>query len=51
MGAKDIIKTEHDSGLSLYLNESHKIRIDKNFHEPTLQRLVKLFISGVPSEC
>lgn len=49
--SSDIVKTEHDSGLSLYLNESHKVRIDKNFHEPTLQRLVKLFISGVPSEC
>lgn len=46
-----IKKGREDSGLSLHLNESHKISIDKNFHEPTLQRLVKLFTSGVPSEC
>ena len=47
----NIKKGREDSGLSLYLNESHKISIDKNFHEATLQRLVKLFTSGVPSEC
>ena len=40
-----------NSGLSLQLNESLNINIDKDFHEPTLQRLVKLFTSGVPSEC
>ena len=49
--SSDIVKTEHDSGLNLYLNEIHKISIDKNFHEPTLQRLVKLFTLGVPSTC
>ena len=40
-----------NSGLSLQLNESLNINIDKDFHEPTLQRLVKLFTLGVPSEC
>ena len=41
----------HNSGLSLQFNDSLNINIDKEFHEPTLQRLVKLFTSGVPSEC
>ena len=36
----------HNSGLSLQLNESLNIKIDKEFHEPTLQRLVQLFSSG-----
>ena len=31
------------SGLYFHLNENHKISIDKEFHEPTLQRLVQLF--------
>ena len=41
----------HNSGLSLQLNDSLNINIDQEFHEPTLQRLVQLFSSGVPSEC
>jgi transposase-like protein len=39
-------KGGEDSGLSIHLNENHKISIDKNFHEPTLQRLVQFFSSG-----
>ena len=39
----DIEKTEQESGLSIHLNGRLKIFIDRDFHEPTLQRLVKLF--------
>ena len=35
--------TELSSGLSIHLNEGLSISIDKEFHEPTLQRLVQLF--------
>ena len=35
--------SESSSGLSLHFNEGLKINIDKNFHEPTLERLVDLF--------
>jgi hypothetical protein len=61
--SKDIAQNQHmpvfpgddrgyrNSGLSVQFNESLNINIDKDFHEPTLQRLVKLFTSGVPSEC
>lgn len=44
-------KRGQDSGLILHLNEIHKISIDQKFHEPTLQRLVKVLTSGVPLEC
>lgn len=47
----DIEKEGGNSGLSLQLNKSLNINIDKEFHEPTLQRLVQFFSSGVPSEC
>jgi hypothetical protein len=40
-----------DSGLSLQLNEGLNIRIDKEFHEPTLQRLVQIFTAGAASQC
>ena len=35
--------SELSSGLSIYFNEALSIRIDKSFHEPTLERLVDLF--------
>ena len=35
--------SESSSGLRLHFNEGLKISIDKNFHEPTLERLVDLF--------
>jgi len=35
--------SELSSGLSIHLNEGLSISIDKNFHEPTLERLVDLF--------
>jgi len=47
----NIEKGREDSGLSLHLNESHKISIDKNFHEPTLQRLVQLFSQKELATC
>lgn len=40
-----------NSGLSLQVNEGFNIRIDKEFHEPTLQRLVQIFTMGAASEC
>ena len=39
------------SGLSIQINDGLKISIDKNFHVVTLQRLLKIFSSGVPSAC
>ena len=39
------------SGLSLHLNNGLKISINKDFHGPTLQRLVQLFSSGDLSPC
>lgn len=39
------------SGLSLFLNESLKVSIDKEFHEPTLLRLVQLFTPKRPLTC
>ncbi len=49
--SSDIVKTEQDSGLTPHVDEGFTVSIDKEFHEPTLQRLVKLFTSGTPSEC
>jgi hypothetical protein len=40
-----------DSGLTLRLNESLNISIDKEFHEPTLQRLVQLFSCKESATC
>ena len=39
------------SGLSVLLNDEFRISIDKDFHGPTLQRLVQLFSSGDLSPC
>lgn len=39
------------SGLSLYLNESLKISINKEFHEPTLHRLVHMFPPKESATC
>ena len=39
------------SGLSLQLNNGLKITIDKDFHGPTLQRLVHIFSSEIFSPC
>lgn len=44
-------KRGQDSGLILHLNDIHKISIDKKFHGPTLQRLVKVLTLGVSLEC
>ena len=46
--SSDIIKTEQYSGLTLHVDEGLTVSIDKEFHEPTLQRLVRLFTSGAP---
>jgi hypothetical protein len=43
--------SESSSGLNLHFNEGLKISIDKEFHEPTLQRLVQLFSSKESAPC
>jgi len=43
--------SDSSSGLSIYFNEDLSIRIDKEFHEPTLQRLVQIFSSKEPATC
>ena len=47
----NIEKGREGSGLCFHLNENHKISIDKEFHEPTLQRLVQLFSSKESATC
>lgn len=47
----NIEKGREGSGLCFHLNENHKISIDKEFHEPTLQRLVQLFSSKEFATC
>jgi len=47
----NIEKGGEGSGLCFHLNENHKISIEKEFHEPTLQRLVQLFSSKESATC
>jgi transposase-like protein len=49
--ALDAKRGGDNSGLSIHLNESIKISVDKNFHEPTLQRLVQLFSCKESATC
>lgn len=47
----DMEKIGRDSGLILQLNEGLKILINKDFHEPTLQRLIQLCAPESFSKC
>jgi transposase-like protein len=49
--ALDAKRGGDNSGLSIHLNGSIKISVDKNFHEPTLQRLVQLFSCKESATC
>ena len=43
--------SESSSGLTIHLNGSLKVFIDRDFHGPTLQRLLQLFSSESLSTC
>ena len=43
--------SKSSSGLNIHLNEGLSISIDKDFHGPTLQRLVNLFLPKESASC
>ncbi len=47
----DFEGTANDSGLTLHVTEGLKVSIDKDFHGPTLQRLLLLFSTEALSTC
>ena len=49
--ALDTKRGGDNSGLSIHLNESLKISVDKEFHGPTLQRLVHMFLPKEAATC
>jgi len=44
-------KAKQDAGLSLHLNNGLKISVDRDFHGPTLQRLVQICSPTGPETC